>query len=593
MGIAKIRSILKGSPFYFLIFFLVATFQILEKGPYLITGNIHDQFLGINSGYFTHSGATNLLSPLGPVYHYFNSFSYSLVKSWDKVNRIGEIIPISSFLFCLLISVFFFITSFIVKKNNRGIDSLLLLVLLTISFSFRNLGNFELFDLNWYGTYNYHMFSLLVFNIFLSLYIIEDKESKAAKFVLLFFIQAIITSLALLYKINFGFANIVILAASILFSSKGKAFRLISFLGVGVLIAFLCSAILFSYPSYEWHLKALNSAFLARAETVKLDLLLYCFIGGGILYFSLIFSNQLNWEKVRQHCLNLKTDINLPYFLFSGSFSIALFLGIGGVWQQPKLLIVVTMLLILRRYFKSRFKLGTWFIAIFVLFNFYSNLLLTKYKSRDFSESFKYKTHVIPSDHLGMNLEWVTYNSASFARLRKAFVVNEDPLLYFKLSYSYNVRSGLLLPYSQGDYAFSINEGIQTLKEHGLDKNKKLMTIDFINPFSIFTQNKTTTPFWHWVHLGTTLAEGDELFLRSVDDAEVVMLRTISVDHNDQTMLNCFFYRYNIKKNNPFEIFHYSPYWVYLKRKDVGEPSNLQSDSMLNEAHQGCNEFFK
>lgn len=551
------------------VFTYITVLSMVMTDSFYILGNLHDLWIPQISAQAIKQGLTqhvNFNSSFGFFYSYLNYISLCIIEYFPKLFSKSDLITLSSLQFSIVLIIIFFIT-----KLNSFINKtswLLLPLILSINFQLRNISKpFHFADILWYGSYNAHLWSLLLIQIssVLDFYVYQLKEPvkdiSKLKFVVFIFIQFICAYITLNYKINFFIAS-VSLASSIFFflNREQKKIYFSLLLLVGIVSVFL-TEILTGY-SYSGYFKDILQSIKSKRTTGYSHFLnLFIFL---IFFIPLIFRSNRNFKSFKNlkkfspdFFLNLyrKRELVFPSFYFCLSISICLLVGVVGDWQKPATYFLIVLCLFSIQTLRSKKVIFFCWLTLSGMFflNCFSNLyasnpeffkLTEKHRDKYGEGSYK-KINLLKSDKSFI----INNHQGSFELFKFLKINTSEPDTIFNISSTYRAGEKKWgLPFRNVEYAQLINDAVIAVEDYGYEFTDKILMLEFVNPLPILLDTKIPQNTFHWVHLGTTFSKDNiEKMNILFKELDIVYVPTITMDGFSQTFINCSFYKWNDK----------------------------------------------
>ena len=302
---------------------------------YIVIGNLHDLWIPQLGAYAIKTGAIlhhEFYTFFGLFYNVLNYISLILTENFPDIFMLSDMIMLSSSLFAVVIVGIFFLIK-INTKRRKCIPWFVLLLIISHIFQPRlMLRLLDYKNILWYGSYNYHMWSLLLLqaaHIFACLGRIKRWEMTNRDLLLFSLVQTICAFIAFNYKISF-FGSSALMAASIFLLLPNRAKIIYASTSIILFISFGITVALTSGYSYMGYFNDVLHASEARGSIDLENLefaICYCLVFFIIQYYKLLFSGHF-----RQYFVHNRHEFSkdVSFYIFT---ALAIFVGMAGDWQ--------------------------------------------------------------------------------------------------------------------------------------------------------------------------------------------------------------------------------------------------------------------
>ena len=589
----------------FFLSMLVVTFFVVFStflgSSYIYLGNLFDAFIAYNIGYAIQNNFIlheTFHTSFGFVYGFLNSISLKVIDQF-KMFEASDLIMISSVIFSIIVFFCFLGTRLTFNSKVEPVPYWILLVALPPIFQARDLANLDHKDIVWYGTYNHHLWGLLIVQI-ASLFCLEKfyrkslKENNNLTLISLFvfsFMQALFSFIGLNYKINSFMASLLV-SFGVFFIMPMKT----RFLYVSLFIGFLgllCGGSYFFGYNYEGYFLDIYRTIESQAQHSDRNLkkykelllvaVLYVFI--SVCYRIYPFSLKdlkVNSLKLRSFFNRFFTKISFKSLFFDLCVAGGLFFASYGSSSRPKIffLIVYSIFILMNSKKRNLTFFSCSFLILFYIVNIYSLLRITQYKFYDNGKS----DYVLRSlDSNSGPMTFVLKNKLKLSYILNFFVIgdedkkeNSQDLKNFKsLSYAY-MSKGKMEFFLNNDYVKMMSGVISAFKGIRVVKEDRVMMLGFINPLPFLLGTSFPSFTDHWVDIGVTFSFKNIYRLeRSFQNSDFIFMPVLDHHGKTQTILNCQFYTWNFNHDELFKIFKIDQYGVYFASKEKMEEYHL------------------
>lgn len=590
----------------FILIFLVYAFVlcIIFGDLNLISGNLHDLWIPHLSAYALELGLKlheSFHTPFGFIYSLLNFWSLNIISNTPPQLSQSDLIVISSFLFSGILLALCVLAK--VSLNKRNLFFFILVFLLSIVFQLRDVSKpIDIDTILWYGSYNNHLWSILLLQILTSLYFLKDLESEYPKkikitfFILFNFICLFIT---LNYKINFFLASGLI-STSVFFYLKDLKTKIIYIGSLGILLTSSVLAVeistsytYFSYAQDIYHAIISKKKIPLRYPIRFLIFTCIFFVSTFKLKNSELAEqkNKLNYaidelKKIFTN-LNQKPHFSKGYFLPKCYFILCiccgLFLGVAGDWQRPTIYFWITLAFYFLIFKKNKILncLSYTLIIIFTSANIVSLSYIAKsgLKKAEAHLSQTGFKKFVPIKFIDDEYDFLIKNHIGAFDLIQYFdkqPTNTDFHLKLSSTYYHN-KDKWALPYLNTEYIQTLNDAVTSIKKHKFENSDMIMMLEFVNPLPIILKTPIPENSYHWVHLGTTFSLNNiNMIIPFIRNLDYLYIPTITVDGGNQTIVNCTFFEWNYK-SEAFELVHSNIYGSLFINKNKVDQRGLET----------------
>jgi hypothetical protein len=559
---------------------LVAAYVLI--GTTVLDGNVHDFFLPINAAYAMQLGGIGqdaLRSPFGPLYAVLSANSLALIEAWPGWIQLDKIHALSSLQF-LILPIFLFFAYRALQEDDRRFPKWLLLVAMIVCVLPRSADAILTLFPNWYGTYNNHLWSILLLQA-ANLYAWRGRRPDGRKLLLIAVLDAICVMVSFNYKFSFFVPAmlLVLLSAACLGGWKQRFTYMATIVVLVCVITGLVSAAGYSYSAYfrelQWLLAAKslqvpplrNHVFLLLAFVALSDLTRP---GDAAGHARLTAIPVISYEGLRYVTIR---------FGFSAVVGCAVLLAAQGDFHSPAWPYIVLLALAsssggdqslaaISVYSRLQAKLRFFASACVVV------LLVTGLVSLAFL--------IRPQATLGdgplealhlrsiavdpLRFEYGQSNpSASFDELVEVGLSAGPPTPEKLIRMSYSVTAAIRIPPQlsavidlikaqyPADLGLTAQWFSRRLKTFPPETRVVIGFVGFVNPLPFLTGNLFPKDSLHWMHLHTTIGE-DQIYpaLEPMATADAVVVPALYLPLIDQKMLNCSFYLWNMRQGEIF-----------------------------------------
>lgn len=551
-------------------------------GQTAIAANPHDFFLPINAAHAMKSGGfgqDTLRSPFGPLYFLLSGNSLALIEAFPEWIQLDKIHTISSLQVSAVTAGMFFAYRAL-QDDDRKLPAWVLMVALIVCFLPRSLDIIWYLYPDWYGTYNGHLWSILLIQAVNRL-AWRGRRPASAKLLPLGLLEGLCLAISLHYKVSF-FAASCLLAFLSFCCLDGWRHRLAYCAAVAAVIgcSFLALGVAgYSYLTYAGDLRwALEAKSLAPREVA---IHLVFFAAFVVLSSALRPAGRpgqagffpawaIRDEALREHALHASFsaiaasafliaalgDFNVPLWPYFVSLACAAhlygYLSPSG-WRAASLAV------------KAIVAGGILLLSV---------LLMSALVTLAIIITFPHAS-ARPSPHHGgfrsMDADPLrfTYVEAGWDRSRDVLVTaghfasspfwerNVIGLSYQNFDSEDDPLMTSLQTLALARYTHDLNVTAQWIrrKKDVLSPASKVAIgqVSFVNPWPFLTGNPFPKGTLHWMHMYTTIGDHQlEAALEPLAEADAVVLPAISVTQNEQAFLNCAFYLWNSRRGGEF-----------------------------------------
>ena len=533
-----------------------ATRYVLGQAT-IIIGNVDDFFIALNAGYVVvQEGLAHpsIHSPFGEVYFLLSANSFRLIERFPQWLSLDKIHMFTSMQWMAVISVLFFAFRRL-QDGGRKFEPWLLALLLLICVQAKDLGTLKPLP-NWYGTYNYHLWALLI-------------------------LQAANHYLG-------GWQGRVAFYSSLLASA---AIMMAALAGIGV-------------PFLQYFHDVL---FAARAKSVHTATAIgqFCVALAYMLIIGKVASRPAEALLSETRMVSIsRVSEAVRRYAFHGVVAAAVAMGALGDFFSPWWPYVVVGLWAVicssegptaetrepadRLLVRNVAAVLVTILAGFALLSLHviaDDANTGPTQNDAIAEAISFAPRPLSFIHFPMNA------GIDDLLASKLFAIPSD-LPQRLLEFSTRDESDQARPVVQAvgvmattNYIKDVNETVVWLNEIGSAAKGTLAIshMGFSNPWPLLTGNRFTDGSPHWLHVGTTVSPRQvDAFLGPLSGADVTVVPLISVNDPEQAILNCAFYEWNIRNGGLFVPQHLAGYNLIFVRKGgrlpVSQPAPVQVD---------------
>ena len=595
-----------------LIFTFVVVFSTFLGNSYLnVSDYIVDIFIPYTIGYAIKNDSIlheTFHTSFGFIYGILNFISLKVID-WFKMFETSDLIMLSSVIFSIVVLFSFFGTKLTFNSKIEPVPYWILLVALPLVFQLRDIDNFDLKDIVWYGTYNHHLWGLFIIQV-ASVFCLEKfyrkswKEGHHLTFKSLFgfsFMQALFSFIGLNYKLNFFIASFFVsFGLFFMMSAKTRFFYvslIIVFLG---LFCGIVSSLGYNYGSYFFDIyQAIESQIQPSNGSSKYkELLVFSFLYVIIstsYRLGLVSSKDLeiNFLKLKSLLNHVLKKVSFKDFFFDLCVAGGLFFASYGSTSKPIVvfLIVSSIFILINSKGRNIIFLSSGFLILFYIVNVFSLLRVTQYKFYD-NRKRDYILRTIDASQEPM--AFVVKNHPGISYILKFFMINDeykkdhsqDVKNFKKLSYSYMPREKMDF-FKNSDYIRMMSDAVLSFKNVGVVKEDKVTMLGFINPLPFLLNTSLPSPTYHWIDKGINFSFKNIYKLeRSFKDSDFVFMPILEFHEITQTILNCQFYVWNFKYDESFKIFKMNQYGVYFASQEKMKEYHLNEVSKTDDREE-------
>ena len=337
---------------------LLVLISFFTTDSYLITDHFHDLFIPINGAYALKHGLIlhkDIYTPFGFIYNTLNYFSLLIIESFPGIFDIFDTVMLSSVLFSIIIISLFFL----IKTNMKRTDSALwfiLVFILSICFQGRNMADFNGQELRWSGTYNHHLWTLLmlqVTHLFLGEKYLFRKQSYSMKNKIYFFtlIQTLCVFISFNYKFNFFLSSLLLFCSMFLLMPSKLRLKNLTMSVFLFLFSIVCTAFFFNYPVFGYltdihHAITAKKGFYVTIKDLFSFMILFFFIRNHNS-FCVSDSNKdissFTKKTFQKSIFFIKENkaILTRQIIFDFFTGLSILVGIEGDYQKPLIYLLV------------------------------------------------------------------------------------------------------------------------------------------------------------------------------------------------------------------------------------------------------------
>ena len=580
-----------------------ATRYVLGQAT-IIIGNVDDFFIALNAGYVVvQEGLAHpsIHSPFGEVYFLLSANSFRLIERFPQWLSLDKIHMFTSMQWMAVISVLFFAFRRL-QDGGRKFEPWLLALLLLICVQAKDLGTLKPLP-NWYGTYNYHLWALLILQA-ANHYCWKGRNPKGPVVFWLGVVEAFVLVIAFNYKISFFLAGcgLSLLPLFYLGGWQGRVAFYSSLLASAAIMMAALAGIGVPFLQY-FH----DVLFAARAKSVHTATAIgqFCVALAYMLIIGKVASRPAEALLSETRMVSIsRVSEAVRRYAFHGVVAAAVAMGALGDFFSPWWPYVVVGLWAVicssegptaetrepadRLLVRNVAAVLVTILAGFALLSLHviaDDANTGPTQNDAIAEAISFAPRPLSFIHFPMNA------GIDDLLASKLFAIPSD-LPQRLLEFSTRDESDQARPVVQAvgvmattNYIKDVNETVVWLNEIGSAAKGTLAIshMGFSNPWPLLTGNRFTDGSPHWLHVGTTVSPRQvDAFLGPLSGADVTVVPLISVNDPEQAILNCAFYEWNIRNGGLFVPQHLAGYNLIFVRKGgrlpVSQPAPVQVD---------------
>lgn len=549
------------------LFFAWTIRGIFLPGSFMTSGNLHDVFIPYNAALYHLQGMVphrDFHTPFGWLYGALNLLAWHVLVD-RKVAGINELIPMASLLWLGLILALYALVMLALPARARpsfGRGWLLFLFVALVAFNFKGASGFSVRDLNWYGTYNNHLWAVLFVQI-AGVFMVMGAPPSTRGVLVLAALNAVGVFLTCNYKITFGLSALALAAAPLVVPWAGRAWR-VCYVGVGLALS-VALTIALAPADYDFRLYMadLGTAAMAKAGNKGAIVGFWTWALAFAAIAVLAAKEAVDQAQAKAEAL-LPSGVMAARLLFASLVVGAVLVAVMGDYARPDFFLFACLAIhgLVRPWplpdeFRARALKGGSLAVLFIGIVAYlaSDARIAQFK-RHPSTSDNYQAVVFDTPYGPLN--WTIRKVSGFAPLSDLFRLDEHPkrlLVQSAITYrAHPYRDDVVIAFKNLDYV----EATQAIRawlagRNGGDK-QVVSVLDFINPVPMLMGRPIPKGSSHWLHFGTSIPVSghDELVFGSIAASDVVVIPITSFDSNGQSLLNCRFHEWNRVQAHPF-----------------------------------------
>ena len=557
---------------------------------YIVKGHLHDLWIPQVGAYAIKTGAVlhrDFHTFFGFFYNGLNYVSLILTENFPDIFMLSDMIMLSSSLFAIVIVGL----SFLIKINTKRRKCIpWFVLLLIISHIFQSRQMLHLLDYKyilWYGSYNYHMWSLLLLqaaHIFACLGRIKRWEMTSRDLLLFSLVQTICAFIAFNYKINF-FGSSALMAASIFLLLPNRAKIIYASTSIILFISFGTTVALTSGYSYMGYFNDVLHASEAR-KSIDLEnlqfVIYYCLVFFIIQYHKLLFSGHLF-----QHLVHNRPELSkdVSFYIFTG---LAIFVGMAGDWQVDAAIYLIFLMLYAVVDIDNRLIRNISYTLLSILFFINTISLIYVAQKKTYTEK-KYRAIDLMSEKPDFLID--NYIDGLHTKFYTDMDMVSREEAFLNLSYSAKNLS-FSTPFLNTKYYYMVKDSISRIREISDNPDDVSMMTEYINPLPILLKSKIPPGTYQWIHFGATFSPYKHKHLHKIhamfmesDFVYMPVLMSFSVDWIKH-FRNCLFYEWNFK-NGRFKFYSINRYGLLFIENGKMEAYGLTPNGLVEQRRDG------
>lgn len=568
--------------------------SIFQPGSFVTAGNLHDVFIPYNAALYRLQGMIphrDFHTPFGWIYGELNVLAFRALVDGGLAS-INELMPMASLIWLGLIAVLGGASFAALPRALRPSVArswLFFLVLAAVTFNFKGVSSFEAREIHWYGSYNNHLWAVLLLQMALVFMFVRGVISTRSVLTLAFF-NGVGVFLACNYKISFGLSSIALALAPIMTVLPGARWRLL-YVGVGLFVCVALSVALMPQDyDFRLYLADIHSAVMAKADNRTAVLPLSAWLMALIALIVLAVGVHIEHAKRRMPSGWRAFLLHLVLAsLIVGSVALA----IAGDFARPYFLVLVCMAMyvvmrpvnqgldILETGLLKNAALAVLLITVVVSVS--SNVRIAHYKQLS-ADPTRYQKVVFDTPY--GPLSWIVQRNSGYGVIREMFMVDANPqraAIQGAIAYRGQFDSSdAALVFRNMDYAMATSSSRAWLAGRASSQKRIVSVVDFINPMPLLLGLPMPPHGLHWLHFGTSIPVygREELMFESLAASDIVVVPLMSFDGDAQNLLNCRFHQWNQRQARPFVPTGLGPYQIFYERDPEGPVLQLDESGI-------------
>ena len=553
---------------------------------YIVKGNLHDLWIPQLGAYAIKTGAVlhhEFHTFFGLFYNGLNYVSLILTENFPDIFMPSDMIMLSSSLFAIVIVGL----CFLIKINTKRRKCIPWFVfLLIISHIFQSRQMLRLLDYKyilWYGSYNYHMWSLLLLqavHIFACLGRIRRWKMTNRDLLLFSLVQTICAFIAFNYKMSF-FGSSALMAASIFLLLPNRAKIIYASTSIILFISFGITVALTSGYSYMGYFNDVLHASEAR-EMIGLEkklefVIYYCLVFFIIQYRKLLFSGHF-----LRHLVHNRPELSKDafFYMFMG---LAIFVGMAGDWQVNGAIYLIFLMLYAVIDIDNRLIRNISYTLLSILFFINTISLIYVAQKKTYTEK-KYRAIDLMSEKPDFLIDNRVDIDGLYTKFYTDMVPSEEAFL--NLSYTAN-NLPFSTPFFNAEYYYMVKDSIARIREISDNPDDVFMRTEFINPLPLLLKSKIPPGTYHWIHFGATFSLTKQLHKihAMFMESDFVYMPVLSIDRIKHFM-NCLFYEWNFE-NGRFKFYSINRYGLLFIENSTMEAYGLTPSGLVEQRRDG------
>ena len=571
--------LLSTNTFFVLSFFLLLTAVVgLFLGEtYIVEGNLHDLWIPQMGAYAIKSDRVlhhEFHTFFGFFYNGMNYLSLLLIENFSDIFNSSDMIVLSSTLFFIVVVML----SFLIK--TKYIPWCILLFIFSHIFQARDIEYLFSYDkISWYGSYNFHLWSLLflqITHIFSCSRQLKKNHLNRRQLLSLCLVQTLCIFIALNYKINF-FASSSLVALSIFFFLTKKFRFYYTLISIFFFSSLTLLTFLFLDYSYYGYYNDILHAIESRNDIypVKISHTLSCFA----LFL------MIQYYKNTHQNIPLKKE-KYPFIkscFFHALIWLAVIFALMGNSEKAAIYYFITILLYVLVNIDSGIIRNISHVLTFYFFIINLASIIYISQKKDPAQKYEqYKTINLMSkkqDYL-IKKHTVMYVSKLYTKLHGDKIDPEK--IFLKLSYSSDPLIRGNQAFHNTEYYNMIKDSVLRVKSISSNANDLSTILSFINPLPLLLNTEIPIGTYHWIHFSRTFSSRRNIhnLYGMIKESDFIYLPVLSIDEISQKFLNCFFYRWNLERKR-FNLYSINKYGLLFVKNKKMEEYNLKSNNLL------------